>query len=287
MTKQQYLKMPIVKEFTEWLSLTLSNPYTHSYVINSNGPANNAWIAYNNSQDWNCSSIFNAYEKYHWGKKYCDFNSNSAILNTLEKIGKFGLERNNNDIISMYCLNVFEWGGVKGNDKYINNYGSNHGFVDILNEISSGINKLNPTVFNDDETFPNIKLNAGFTKVYSLLIKDFIIYDSRVAKALCKLISQFLALKNQLGNNNVDPLLALKIPRGRRDEGGNLIFDNRFAFQLFNDNNNYHQISNIRASWILKEVLRVSPKSQFNQLPNDQNLRALEAALFMIGYQIN
>lgn len=287
MTKQQYLKMPIVKEFIEWLSLTLSNPYIHSYVINANGPANNTWIAYNNGKDWNCSSIFNAYEKYHWGKKYCDFNSNSAILNTLEKIGKFGLERNNNDIISMYCLNVFEWGGVKGNDNYINNYGSNRGFVDILNEISSGINKLNPTVFNDDETFPNIKLNAGFTKVYSLLIKDFIIYDSRVAKALCKLISQFLALKNQLGNNNVDPLLALKIPRGRRDEGGNLIFDNRFAFQLFNDNNNYHQISNIRASWILKEVLRVSPNSQFNQLPNDQNLRALEAALFMIGYQIN
>jgi hypothetical protein len=78
----------------------------------------------------------------------------------------------------------------------------------------------------------------------------------------------------------------LKIPRGRRDEGGNLIFNNRFSFQLFNDNNNYHQVSNIRASWILKEVLRVSPNSQFNQLPNDQNLRAIEAALFMIGYNI-
>lgn len=286
MTKQQYLKSPIVKEFIDWLSVTLSNVYVHNYQINDNGPINNAWIANNNGVNWNCTSIFDAYQKYHWGRKYCDFNSNSAILDTLKKVGEFGLLQNNNDIIKMYCSLVFDWGGVRGNDNYVNNYGPNNGFLDILSEISFGINNLNPIVFNDNVTFPNIKLNAGFTKVYSLLIKDFIIYDSRVAKALCKLISEFFALKNQIGNNNVDPLLALKIPRGRRDEGGNLIFNNRFSFQLFNDNNNYHQVSNIRASWILKEVLRVSPNSQFNQLPNDQNLRALEAALFMIGYNI-
>lgn len=286
MTKQQYLKSPIVKDFIKWLSVTLSNVYVHNYQINNNGPTNNAWIAYNNGINWNCTSIYDAYQKYHWGKKYCNFNSNSAILDTLKNVGECGLQQNNNDIIKMYCLLVFDWGGVTGNNNYINNYQGNGGYVDILNEVSSGINNLNPIVFNDDFTFPNIKLNAGFTKVYSLLIKDFIIYDSRVAKALCKLISEFLALNNQLGNNNVDPLLALKIPRGRRDIGGNLIVNNRFSFQLFNDNNTYHQVSNIRASWILREVLRISPNSQFNLLPNNQGLRALESALFMIGYSI-
>ena len=286
MTKQQYLKSPIVKEFIKWLSVTLSNVYVHNYQINNNGPTNNAWIAYNNGINWNCTSIYDAYQKYHWGKKYCNFNSNSAILDTLKNVGEFGLQQNNNDIIKMYCLLVFDWGGVTGNNNYINNYQGNGGYVDILNEVSSGINNLNPIVFDDDFTFPNIKLNAGFTKIYSLLIKDFIIYDSRVAKALCKLISEFLALNNQLGNNNVDPLLALKIPRGRRDIGGNLIVNNRFSFQLFNDNNTYHQVSNIRASWILREVLRISPNSQFNLLPNNQGLRALESALFMIGYSI-
>ena len=286
MTKQQYLKSPIVKEFIKWLSVTLSNVYVHNYQINNNGPTNNAWIAYNNGINWNCTSIYDAYQKYHWGKKYCNFNSNSAILDTLKIVGEFGLQQNNNDIIKMYCLLVFDWGGVTGNNNYINNYQGNGGYVDILNEVSSGINNLNPIVFDDDFTFPNIKLNAGFTKIYSLLIKDFIIYDSRVAKALCKLISEFLALNNQLGNNNVDPLLALKIPRGRRDIGGNLIVNNRFSFQLFNDNNTYHQVSNIRASWILREVLRISPNSQFNLLPNNQGLRALESALFMIGYSI-
>lgn len=286
MTKQQYLKSPIVKEFTEWLSTTLSNVYTHNYLINANGPANNAWIAFNIGVNWNCTSIFDAYQRYHWGDEYCDFDTNSAILDTLKKVGKYGLQNNNNDIVSMYCLNVFEWGGVRGNDKYINNYQPTNGFVNILNEISSGIINLDPLVFNDNITSPNIKLNAGFTKVYSLLIKDFIIYDSRVAKALCKLISEFLTSKNQPGNNNVDPLLAFKIPRGRNDVGGNLIINNRFSFQLFNNNNSYHQVSNIRASWILKEVLRVSPISPFNTLPINKRLRALEAALFMIGYRI-
>ena len=283
MTKQQYLSRPIVKEFIEWLSVTLSNNYVHNYLID---PVNRAWIANNNnSVNWNCTSIFNAYQMYNWGDKYCDFNSNSAILDTLKNVGEFGLQQNNNDIIKMYCLLVFDWGRVTGNNNYIHNYQGNGGYVDILNEVSSGINNLNPIVFDDDVTFPNIKLNAGFTKVYSLLIKDFIIYDSRVAKALCKLISEFLIYKNQVGNN-VDPLLALKIPKGRSDNKGNLIINNRFSFQLFNMNNKYHQVSNIRASWILKEVLRVSPVSPFNTLPINKRLRALEAALFMIGYRI-
>ena len=284
MTKQQYLKSPIVKEFIDWLSIKLSNVYVHNYLIHH---VNTTWIANNNnSVNWNCTSIFNAYQMYNWGDKYCDFNSNSAILDTLKKVGEYGLQTNNNDIISLYCIRVFDWGGVTNNNNYVNNYQPNNGFINLLNEISCGKISLNPLVFDDNVTFPNIKLNAGFTKVYSLLIEDFIIYDSRVAKALCKLISEFLTFRNQVENNNVDPLLAFKIPKGRSDEGGNLIINNRFAFQLFNSNNNYHQVSNIRASWILKEVLRVSPNSPFNALPINKRLRALEAALFMIGYRI-
>ena len=40
---------------------------------------------------------------------------------------------------------------------------------------------------------------------------------------------------------------------------------------------------NIKASWLLKDILRNS-NSNFNNEPNP--LRSFEAALFMIGYQI-
>jgi hypothetical protein len=60
---------------------------------------------------------------------------------------------------------------------------------------------------------------------------------------------------------------------------------NNFGFKSTNMRNNNHQISNMRANWILTEVLKRNPKSQFKtKLPADLRLRALESALFMIGY---
>lgn len=286
MTEEEYLKSPIIRDFTQWISEKLSSTYNHNYSINTNGPANNAWVAYNNGPDWNCNTIYNAFQKYHWGKRYCDFNSNSAILDTLKDLGISGLEKRSSDVISAFSLLVFKWGGVQGNNDYIINYPPDTGFANLFDEISNGITHLNPSRFND--VFPNsrIKLNAGFTKIYSLLIDDFIIYDSRVARALCKMVSDFLAFRNLADNNYIDSLLAFKIPRGRSDVGGNLIINNRFSFQLFSNNNSYHQISNLRASWILKEALRISHSSLFNSIPPEQRLRALEASLFMIGYRI-
>ena len=45
-----------------------------------------------------------------------------------------------------------------------------------------------------------------------------------------------------------------------------------------------HARWNVAASWLLAEVLRLSPTSQFRTQP--EPLRSLEAALFMIGYDL-
>lgn len=46
-----------------------------------------------------------------------------------------------------------------------------------------------------------------------------------------------------------------------------------------------HIENNLKANWLLTEVLS-RPSSFTQSLPIDRQLRALEAALFMIGYQI-
>ena len=42
--------------------------------------------------------------------------------------------------------------------------------------------------------------------------------------------------------------------------------------------------NNLKANWLLKEVL--SYPSAFKNIPEQRQLRALEAALFMIGYEV-
>lgn len=41
----------------------------------------------------------------------------------------------------------------------------------------------------------SLKMNSGFSKIYSLLVDDFIMYDSRVAAALCLLVRRFCEAK--------------------------------------------------------------------------------------------
>ena len=45
-----------------------------------------------------------------------------------------------------------------------------------------------------------------------------------------------------------------------------------------------HIENNLKANWLLKAVL--SYPSKFKNIPKKQQLRALEAALFMIGYEV-
>ena len=44
-----------------------------------------------------------------------------------------------------------------------------------------------------------IIMNSGFTKIYSLYINDFIIYDSRVGAALCYLVKLYCIEQKQGG----------------------------------------------------------------------------------------
>lgn len=57
-----------------------------------------------------------------------------------------------------------------------------------------------------------------------------------------------------------------------------------YKFPLLN-NSKSHINNNIRANWLLKEILRTT-NSKFNDLDENVALRALEAALFMIGYNV-
>lgn len=229
------------------------------------------------------NSIHEAFEKYLWeysintdvnipdemkkGKSFedCDrvitYTRNMIIQN-----GIFGSDtelRNATEII-------LRWGGVfkKGNkDKVKEGYSLKDKFTSVQSRWQD-INNNNKE-FDYHETL-DFTSNAGFTKVYSLFLNDFIIYDSRVAVALAYLIDKCF-------NGDIPETLKLFIPSSAVSVKMKRPVNS--AFSPTNQKDNKHFYSNVLSSILLKEVI-----SEINS--TDLTLRKLEAALFMIGYDI-
>jgi hypothetical protein len=279
MTKQQYLNTPIIQEFIEWVGPKLGLGFTHSYVIHQR---NTSWIQYNGGNNiWNCTSIYDAFLKYHW--EGSNFAATSILLNGYELSLRTALANNNNANIDLACQNILRWGGQR---VFTKNYEWIQNLPNLSNYFNANITVLNPIIFNDDKILVRAngvdRFNAGFTKIYSLCIDNFIIYDSRVGLALCNLISQFLIAN---GITNIPNELHFKIPPGSSAIRHPRLI-NGFAFGKTNGSISQYQICNLRSSWLFEKILQDNPNSLFNTLPNAQRIRALEAALFMIGYSI-
>jgi hypothetical protein len=134
------------------------------------------------------------------------------------------------------------------------------------------------------------RFNAGMTKIYALLVPEFVIYDSRVAAALAWLVTRW-CIETKL---TLVPDL-LRFPCMRPKEGDNPAIRKvrnpscgQFRFPWLHGAVN-HAHWNLRASWILSAALNASRQEPEQNVFLDQSnpLRALEAALFMWGYDLS
>lgn len=281
MNKQEYLGKEIVKEFIDWLIPRISGEvnFNHDYI---------------NSRDkslWKCNSIFNAFENYKWGF-HCvipnkgkisgnTFVESKDILEIIEKGMKSSIQENNQTNLLEYSSSILEWGGVKRS-----NYDKLKDMEEsIIDYYRDSIERLNPETVDTKDDFSGIFMNSGFTKIYSLLIDNFVIYDSRVGAALGLLIKLFLTEKNIV--SIPDELnFAYGNARSTKNDKGSLNRRNpsneKYKFTVLTNNDKKHIKNNIYANWLLKEI---SDNSEFKN--ESSPIRALESALFMIGYSVN
>jgi hypothetical protein len=135
-----------------------------------------------------------------------------------------------------------------------------------------------------------LRSNAGFTKIYSLLFDDFIIYDSRVAAALGMLVVRYCQDSKR---RDVPEDLCFAVMSGQSKALRNpSTLEFRFNKCPSTGSAQWceHIWSNVRANWILSTAVR---ETAFAKAVHDDSqtfpvtpLRALEAALFMIGYDL-
>lgn len=260
MTRENFLENNFVCAFVNWLVLKLDSDFVHVYVNRKT------------KKKWTCCSIYNAYEKYMWNQH--DFETNNNYLERLEFELRNSIEQNNNEYCQNICLKILEWGGVlRGNRDRINNA------LNLVETLKQAQFKLSADVIENKQYYSGLYINSGFSKIYSLCVDDYAIYDSRVGTALGFLVREF-CLDNNL--DMVPSVLKFAYAKGRNlNVNRNPSFGN-YKFPLLRLDNYIE--NNIKANWLLKKVLLYP--SKFKRLPLSKQLRALDAALFMIGYEI-
>lgn len=287
MLKPCYLSTPIVQQFVQWLGANLDTPVlSHCHINRRKGC------------QWSCTSLYDAYRQYHWPhpdlpalprSAGASFAHNAATLGLLGAGLHGALTPTTDDALARDgCIQVMKWGGVSaGNVRWLHDNVS--GLAKTLIDVGNALNGA-------DTDHPllapgtGLRFNAGMTKVYSLLCDDLIIYDSRVAAALGWAVTLFCTLngltvlpkelafpwapaKSQPGHPN---------PKRRNPSTSTLVFPRLAAGST-------HAQANLLASWVLEAVLKsnAASSSKFvTAVPASERLRALEAALFMIGYDL-
>ncbi|WJD64665.1 hypothetical protein [Pseudomonas kurunegalensis] len=284
MKRQDYLNLPHVASFINWLATELDSQtlFRHQYVERRSG------------KKWQCQSLYNAFEAYRWnhpGNERLGFAAGGCPISNgiaLAALRKDLLAATRNDALMLQATrDVMAWGGVTaGNGKWLETNRAG---------LSSMINRVRQAIDNGDHGQPvfrarHFRFNSGMTKVYALLCDDFLIYDSRVAAALGWLVVKYCEAHTiaSVPEALCFPWAAAKeakgasAPKRRNPATGALTFKRLRT-------GTHHLIWNLQASWLLGAVL-AHPKaaaSPFNGQTGDHApLRALEAGLFMIGYDL-
>jgi hypothetical protein len=281
MTKNEFLIKKEVLNFINFIVLRINNNdlFNHSYLLKRPTISN-----------WNINSIYNAYERYNWpfqctiptsreltiGNTY---NESEKVLLKLQKGLKNSLKSSNDEEFKNNCLAVLQWGGVlpKNKQRILST-------PKILDSFNTNIQILQNPILDTTDDLSSIHMNSGYTKIYSLLIDNFIIYDGRVGAAIGLLVREYLEQeKLDIIPKTLD--FAFGNPKlsnsNKKDISKRNPSNSRFTFKALSNNSKRHLENNIRANWLLEKVAK---ESKFNELNNP--LRSLEAALFMIGYDI-
>jgi hypothetical protein len=273
-------------QFVEWMSAHLDDDVaTHSYFNRKQ------------RQRWQCESLYDAYSGYYWRHpdierlrvpSGADFASSTRALNALRGELIEALNSRSDEATRIACVDVVLWGGVgHGNVKWF--FDNEAGLSDVIETTRTALDSRDSmhAVLNDSGT---LRFNAGMTKVYSLICEDFIIYDSRVAAALGWLVVKFCRSRAW---TSVPPALCFpwapandgktRHKKRRNASEATLVFPSLVSGPL-------HAKWNIQASQVLAAVLRHENARESRLMSIDslsEQLRALEAALFMIGYNLD
>jgi len=216
-----------------------------------------------------------------------DLASNEKQLTQLRKSLTDALNKSSAEKTFIAGMKILDWGQVyKGSVRWLIQKYENNELVTSIKEAVRVLDGDRLSVIESFHSSQNLRMDSGLTKVYSLAAEHSIIYDDRVGAALGLIVIQFLranptyqfeAEKDKVPEElrfmrsataSRNPSLKLEGFKFPGKQGGAL-----------------HAQSNLIANWILHKIAKEVPKL-WGKSDVTEKLRAMESALFMLGYRV-
>lgn len=278
MTKAKYLQDTNVLAFLKWLrERQKPNGFVHEYY---DGYAR---------KNWKCASLHEAFKKYHWkGRDYAE--TSGTLANYSDRLIDAFTRRDLGELSTVWT-EIYAWGGL-GIFPFFQNYLNIHTAEDRYRELKALLAWWDDPSLNYQND-AGLKIDSALTKVYSLFLKNFVIYDGRVGAAMGLLVRRFFEDNPSLfheKNWSEGHALYFAYGDGQRDKKGRLLNQSRdpsdehggISFSRLKNDWCRMQM-NVKTSWIVDSVVG-DKDSPFYKMADGH--RAFEAALFMIGYDL-
>lgn len=283
MNQSVYLSQPEVKGFVEFMVKVLNGSHQLNFPYSFH--PNHAPSCFNGKFGLvgTAATLEDLFNRYWWDRQY--YIHNSTVLQCLQK--SLGISISGNHPVTSNIIKavkgVMDWGVTPRAAAHNMAWAARQG-NGLAKALIAGQAQLNSDSPNFS-VFQVIRMNAGYTKVFSLICENIIIYDGRVGAALGWLVRQFLVSAKPNHFGPVPESLAFLWGSGR---GGHLRNPSVGELNFLRLANNSHGSQawarvNVHASWILQDALS---KSSSSWCSDPYGLRKIEAALFMLGYKL-
>lgn len=312
--KAVYLKEPSVNEFVDFVADILRGiqPISHHICVVDPRTYPGFWQrmsklrlttsgAGTSPVGLQLATLEDAFNAYWWNRR--DYYSNALRLERLQRIVRRGIHTAPSRSPTIRALGamhaVLRWGaGGKSMKLYRSNMawarGAGHNLPTFLATGCKVMIDPCPRFHIFSNTGLKPRMNAGLTKYYALAVDDCIIYDGRVGAAMGYLVRLFLG--NPAGRKYAKPDVPNSLQfRWATGASGRRMDPSAGPLKFHKLNNLAPEWArcNVRANWVLTEarrrVVAAPPASADQPWWFDRHavgLRQIEAALFVVGYEM-
>lgn len=278
-SKEQFIQSKYVSELTSFLSPIILGE-------------RNICCEYVPKKDkrnvFSVSSFEEGLKQYSWAGQ--SFPDTQKVIEKLSNQLACAIKENNDLLMLQSALAILEWGQVyrgcidwllthseKG--QLIQNIVNSSGIIDGTIAISS--NQFQAFYDRNGQ----YRCNSGTTKIFAMCSKQSVIYDGRVACAIGMFVHDFL-IENKI--DHLPPELNFLMDASQRNPSKYTPSNYAFASKGDSSNSLYNQaVSNLKLNLLLQQITQRLDKPLFGFDNRQDQLRAIEASLFMIGYQVN
>ena len=290
MNKIDFLKSPDVNGFIQWLANDLGS---RTFELDL---ASSRFVP--GGLKTEAKGIEAVLMHYHWKAKWTDTRSGLNVesdswIKTKDSLGKLSewlresVRTGNQEQTLDASIAVLQWGGVSGASKLVKELYKSKELVAYLRTVQALLAVNGPPSQRiEDITAAKIKkFDSGLTKIHALLDGDGSpIYDSRVAGA----ISFLYCLYREACPKSLKRLLEFPCGSARGDQlrnPGDLGF--KRAKALYSETAHYEWAqAQLKLGWIFWGLLTQYPTLFENEGNLPARAHALEASLFMVGYDL-